>query len=167
MPYPASVIAYAFVKKGMQEKLPVTQMKLQKMVFFAHGVYMALNNGDPLIQEEFQAWQFGPVIPNIYYEYKTFGNQPIICDSKYSSDENKNLQDDELAMRAIDYTWQVTKNLSAYTLSNWTHIKGSPWEVTYVPGFSSIPIDNILIAKYFKKMFETAQNAKPIATATS
>ncbi|MGN6477898.1 MAG: Panacea domain-containing protein, partial [Flavipsychrobacter sp.] len=63
--YPASVIAYAFVIKGIEEGNPVTQMKLQKLVYFANGIYLAQGYG-PLIKESFQSWEYGPVVPEIY-----------------------------------------------------------------------------------------------------
>ena len=64
--YSSVLIAGQFVNLGVKENNPVTQMKLQKMVFFAHGLHLALNNGDPLIREKFLAWKFGPVVPTIY-----------------------------------------------------------------------------------------------------
>ncbi len=48
-------------------------MKLQKMVFFAHGYHLA-KYGEPLIKDEFLAWKFGPVVLTIYDQYITFGN---------------------------------------------------------------------------------------------
>ena len=51
MAYSASLIADALVKRGIKEGRPVTQMKLQKMVYFAHGYHLA-KYGDAQIQEE-------------------------------------------------------------------------------------------------------------------
>lgn len=157
MPYPAKLIAYAFVKRGIDEGRPVTQMKLQKMVFFAHGVHLAAFY-TPLVQEDFEAWQFGPVVPSIYQEYKSFGSQPIKTTVEYPNSEKVYL--DENAKAAIDYTWNATKNLSASTLSAWTHMKGSPWYEYYVPNVWSVQIDNSTIQKYFQQLLETANNAR-------
>jgi len=155
MPYTANLIAYAFVKKGIEEGRPVTQMKLQKMVYFAHGVHLA-SFSRPLIQEDFEAWQFGPVIPSIYQEYKTFGSQPINIKQEYLDKQLGNL--DHNAITVIDYTWNTTKNLSASTLSSWTHKQGSPWDKYYVPGAFNIQIDNIAIQSYFTNLLELANN---------
>lgn len=151
MPYPASLIAYAFVKKGIEAGKPVTQMKLQKMVYFAHGYHMAKGYG-PLIDEDFEAWQFGPVVPVIYSEYKRAGRDPI-----RTTDEQNDAKLRELSPQAwesINYTWEATKNLSAMTLSNWTHKKGSPWDVAYMPNYWSVPMDNSVIESYFREFFE-------------
>jgi uncharacterized phage-associated protein len=153
MTYPASLIAYAFIRKGIDEGKPVTQMKLQKIVFFAHGYHLA-KYGEPLIQEDFEAWQFGPVVPDIYNEYKMFGRDPIRLDKKALDEQLATLSPE--ARHSIDFSWNATKNLSAATLSTWTHKKGSPWEMVYKPYSISIPIDNHVIGGYFKNLIEKA-----------
>lgn len=168
-PYPAPLIAYAFVVKGIQEHRPITQMKLQKLVYLAHGVYMVFNNNEPLIREEFEAWQFGPVVPNIYRDYRSYGSAAINDFSfDYSGELERQhvaLMEDEKAVAAIDYVWEIAKNLSAYSLSNWTHLKGSPWDKTYTPGVYHIPINNTTIATFFKELLNKANEARtPAAT---
>jgi uncharacterized phage-associated protein len=51
-------------------------MKLQKLVFFTHADYL-VRTGRPLLKQEFEAWDYGPVIPSLYQEFKRFGDQPI------------------------------------------------------------------------------------------
>lgn len=153
MPYSASVIAYAFVKKGIEEGLPVTQMKLQKMVYAAHGFHLALY-GEPLIKEQFQAWKYGPVVRDIYNTYRFYGSQPISnTDWLFFMDnfETELRLLDERAKGIIDYTWKTLKSWNAGQLSNWTHKHGSPWQRVYVDGVSDILIPNDDITNYFKQ----------------
>src|SRR6478672_9634684 len=125
MAYSASLIAYAFVKKGVETGKPVTQMKLQKMVYFAHGYHLAKYD-EPLIEEDFEAWQFGPVAPSIYNEFKLYGSDPIrMTETDKLLAELRTLSPD--AQHAIHYTWEATKDISALKLSGWTHKKNSPW----------------------------------------
>lgn len=159
MSYPASLIAFAFVKKGIDEGNPVTQMKLQKMVYFAHGMHLALDRG-ALIKETFQAWKFGPVVPEIYQDYKIYGSGPItttdllrifstgqICD-------NEDLKKiDKKAQESVDDAWSVLKELDALSLSAWTHKDGSPWKKFYKNGVTDIIIPNEEIKEYFKSEF--------------
>jgi len=152
MPYSANTIAYAFVQKGISEGKYMTQMKLQKMVYFAHGYHLA-KYGEALVKEVFQAWKYGPVIPSIYQSYKLYGSDPIFNTELIAKSVNDFLNPTELsesAKDAIDYTWQLTRKLSANQLSNWTHIDGSPWAKVYNPIEWSIPIDNNSIKEYFK-----------------
>src|SRR4051812_39910789 len=76
MPYPAAAIANEFLRLAKEDKAQISPLKLQKLVYFAHGWYLALA-GKPLIEERVQAWQFGPVIPTLYREFKRYGNSPI------------------------------------------------------------------------------------------
>lgn len=151
MSYSASIIAYTFVKKGIKENKFVTQMKLQKLVYFAHGYHLAKYK-EPLVKEEFQAWEFGPVIPVLYQEYKYYGSGPITDVSLISwgdNIENKLNELDAKARNSIEYTWQALKDLSAYQLSNWSHKANSPWSNYYQNGVSEIAIPNEQIERYF------------------
>ena len=42
----------------------MTPLKLQKMVFYADAWYMALNDGEELIADRFEAWVHGSPITN-------------------------------------------------------------------------------------------------------
>jgi len=78
MPYPALAIANEFIKVARERNKQLTPMELLKLVYFAHGWYLALS-GVPLINEPVQAWRFGPVIPSIYHAFKRYGSGPIIA----------------------------------------------------------------------------------------
>ncbi|GGC02544.1 Panacea domain-containing protein [Dyadobacter sediminis] len=156
--YSSVLIAGQFVNLGIKESNPVTQMKLQKMVFFAHGLHLAINNGNPLIREKFLAWKFGPVVPTIYQLYKQWGNAPIIertsilVNSKpleYFSELS------ESALEAINNTWEITKDVDAITLSNWSHSPDSPWAITYRNIGENGVIDDNLIKNYFEQQIRS------------
>ncbi len=154
MAYSAALIAYAFVKKGIEQRKPVTQMKLQKMVYFAHGYHLA-KYGTPLIEEEFEAWKFGPVIPSIYHTYKLYGSEEITDNTLIPDVRNLELLSISLSYQAIDainYTWEVTKDIDAVALSLWSHKPGSPWAEAFKPNVNSIPIRNDRIGEYFAGM---------------
>lgn len=150
--YPASVIAYAFAKKGIEEGNPVTQMKLQKMVYCAEGFHLAQYDSE-LIKERIQAWKFGPVVPSIYQMFKFYGNGPIL-DMSYVPCDNVELErvySDEKAASTIQDTWNMLKDVNAIQLSNWTHKTGSPWDKHYKPYVSDIIIPKSDIKEYFSQ----------------
>lgn len=156
MPYSAIEIAVAFVKKAISESKYVTQMKLQKLVYFAHGYHLA-KTGDPLIKDEVQAWDFGPVIPSIYHAFKLYGSDPII-DLKYAMlpDGCKNVILDANAQDAVDFTWNALKEVGAIKLSAWTHQDDTPWKKAYRQNIRDIVIDNKEIGKYFHEFLQKA-----------
>jgi uncharacterized phage-associated protein len=153
MAYPASLIAYAFVKKGIDEGKFVTQMKLQKLVYFAQGYHLAKYN-EPLIKENFEAWKFGPVVPEIYQDFKLYGSKLITNTSSFrpsGTDASRVVLDSE-AFDSIKYTWDVLKDFSAMALSNWTHQPSTPWSKVYDPDAKSTPISNDDIKNYFERL---------------
>ena len=153
MTYPASLIAYAFVKKGIDEGKFVTQMKLQKLVYFAQGYHLAKYHRS-LIKENFQAWLYGPVIPEIYQDFKLYGSRPITDTEEFtpSSTYKPPFRLDAEAIDTINYSWGVLKDFSAMSLSNWTHQPDGPWSKVYDPDVKSTPISNDDIKQYFEKL---------------
>lgn len=153
MPYSSLLIASAFVKKGIDTGQPITQMKLQKMVYFAQGVHLALYD-ESLITESFQAWKYGPVIPDIYHAYKMYGSNPI---NEVTWVLNGACSDEDLALmsenakKTINYTWDSLKGINAVQLSNWTHKEGSPWKKYYTDGINDVRIPNEDITSYFNQ----------------
>jgi uncharacterized phage-associated protein len=45
-------------------------MKVQKLCYYAQGYSLA--QGNELFQEDFQAWQHGPVVSDLYDKYKNY-----------------------------------------------------------------------------------------------
>jgi uncharacterized phage-associated protein len=154
MAYDARIIALAFAHKGIIEHNPVTQMQLQKMVFYAHGYNFAIYDG-PLVEQDFEAWRYGPVIPDIYQQYKFYGSSRVFNLLKIDTPFNNLAELNGLsprAKRSVDYTWNVTKKLDATILSAWTHQQGSPWSDVYEEDVNHIVIPNESIKSYFQRM---------------
>lgn len=55
---------------------PVSNLKLQKILYFIQSDFLA-NTGLPCFYEEIEAWDFGPVVPDVYYTYKKYGSSII------------------------------------------------------------------------------------------
>lgn len=70
-------IADYFIQLANETGSFISNLKLQKLVYYAQAWHLALYNA-PLFEEEFQAWVHGPVIPTLYQKYKSFGWQPIL-----------------------------------------------------------------------------------------
>lgn len=156
MTFSAVEIAAYFVKRAIEEGSAITQMKVQKVVYFAHGYHLA-KTGNPLIREKFQAWKFGPVVPAIYDAFKTYGSQPIATGDyllpntisvKAALSVNRDLKE------SLDGTWVITKELDALKLSAWSHEKNGPWAKYYVEGVNDIDIDNNTIKEYFSEVLK-------------
>src|SRR5260370_7712236 len=76
MPYPAKAVANEFLELAKKDGQQLTQMQLQKLVYFAYGWYLAIT-GTRLIDERVEGWQWGPVFPSIYKGLKRFGSSSV------------------------------------------------------------------------------------------
>ena len=142
MPYFSSLaIANEFLRRAQQDRRPLTHMQVQKLVYLAHGWNMAVEGRD-LIEDDVEAWEFGPVIRKLYDALKSYGRGPIIHlirwgdDTPFPSDDGgparADLDPRETAI--IDRVWEVYGKYEAFQLSALTHAANSPWHRTYVPG---------------------------------
>lgn len=149
--YTATSIANFFIRKGIEAGRPIDQMKVQKLVYFAHGWYLAITS-QPLLTEAIEAWRFGPVIPSLYHSLKHSGNQSITAPIDVRKDST--LDDDELEVQAyLNGIWDLYSPFSGIQLSNMTHEEETPWARIAREFNNQIPadkdIDNEAIKQYF------------------
>ena len=51
----------------------MSNLRLQKVLYIAHMYHLGLCEGEPLINDGFQAWDYGPVDSELYHHAKGFG----------------------------------------------------------------------------------------------
>ena len=120
----------------------MTNMRLNKLLFFAQGHYFA-RTGNPLFEDEFEAWDYGPVVSDIYKRYKNYGRKPISnIDSSYDSEA---FTPDEMEV-LLDVAREYGK-YSTSELVNISHSDNSPWATSF--NSSSQIISKRQIKEYF------------------
>ena len=163
-PYSAAAIANWFLDRAERDRVPVDPMKLQKLIYFAHGWYLALT-GRPLITEHPEAWDYGPVIPSIYHEFKNFGRDPItrrilkleslgasvkeLLNSRLVSPKIE--PEDTDTQNFLERIWEVYGGLTGVQLSNMTHATNGAWHKAreQAHGRQGIDIPDELIKEEF------------------
>jgi len=132
-PYSALAVANYFLDLAKAKGIGLDPMKLQKLIYFAHGWHLALYDGAPLIDEQIQAWDYGPVVSSVYHEFKKFGARPIDqlgTDFDLAKDEivtPRIALHDKQTIALLDKIWEVYGRYTGVQLSNLTHETGSPW----------------------------------------
>ncbi len=76
MAYDPRAIANLLLKEADERHVPVSNLKLQKLLFLCHATFL-VRTGQPLISGSFEAWQYGPVHRVTYDAFKQFGAKPI------------------------------------------------------------------------------------------
>jgi uncharacterized phage-associated protein len=141
--YPSQRIANTFLDIAKSAGVTLTNMQVQKLVYFAHGFYLALKD-EPLIEDEIKAWNFGPVIPPLYNDLKQYSNG--IVTSLISGFESI---PDGFDKSFIQKVFDLYGRISGPRLSAATHMPNSPWDKVYKKSkFSAIP--NELMKEHFK-----------------
>ena len=134
MPYKAKQIANAFLTLANRDGKAVDPMKLQKSFLdFVNGYYMAENDGQPLVNEYFEAWDYGPVVPTVYYEFREYRERPIRRFA-YTWDRRSGRHivapqptDELIAELTITWVWENYGIFTGPELSAMTHKEGGPW----------------------------------------
>lgn len=111
-------IAKYIVKFFQECEDPVTNLKLQKLLYYVQGWSLALHN-KPAFTEPLEAWVHGPVQPSVYHFYKDYRWNPI-NNEVIVPEIGQNLKNH------IDEVLAVYGGDSAYSLERRTHLE-EPW----------------------------------------
>lgn len=131
MVYRAVAVSNNILLRAERDKVDVTPLKLQKVLYFVASSY-GKHTGQNLFDERFEAWQFGPVIRSVHYEFRQFGGSPI---TSYATDAGQAMmarEENDPALRCVlDSVWPVVRNVSPSDLVRITHMDGSAWSLAW------------------------------------
>ncbi len=141
-------VANYFLDKAKQEnREDITNLKIQKLVYIAYGIYAGLT-GEELFANKIEAWPFGPVIPALYYEARRFGSNPVtepfmtfqVINDESITTEFGDIQvttavpiigNDDFVKQVLDYIWTRYAKYKGWALSRLTHLPDAPWDQVY------------------------------------
>ncbi len=136
--YKALDVADYVIEKCVVDGHPISNLQLQKIMYFIQKKYLQLHDR-VLFQERIEAWQFGPVVPDVYYDYCGYGAMTI---SQYKGNhsfeaDDKNLIDSIISEKRVDNPWDLVEE---------THKENGAWDKTFRNGSGNkdiIPIEMI------------------------
>jgi len=107
--------------------------------------HMGKYDGAPLIKESFEAWNYGPVVPELYHRMKPFGADPVGNVFHWvSSADPSSAEFDSLRAAA-----EGTKSFNPGQLVANTHWEKGAWANVYKPNIRGIKIPNSAILNEF------------------
>ncbi|MEC7310500.1 Panacea domain-containing protein [Vibrio atlanticus] len=138
----------------------LTHMQLQKLTYIAHGYKLATTQGQqPLISDDVNAWKFGPVIPSLYQELKSYGNGKVIP-LFFTSNDLPISPNDQALIKAI---YDAYGNKDGVELSDLTHRQGTPWDQVWHGAngrhYHGAVIPDSLICQYYTEFLRCGQAA--------
>ena len=117
----------------------VTNIQLQKFLYLMHMYYLG-RTGNLLVNETFEAWKYGPVLPSVYKRVFMFGTDPIEYDMFYKHAVIP--KEDKKAYEIIEYFLSKLLHEKPSYLVQLTHHKEGAWKKHYKEGVRSIKIPN-------------------------
>jgi uncharacterized phage-associated protein len=97
----------------------ISNLKLQKLLYFIQKTNYSVYH-EPFFEDVIEAWQYGPVVPNIYHHFKEYGRHDI--DIFKISDF---IKDKELLsarqIGIIDFVWDAYYQYSGGALIDISH----------------------------------------------
>lgn len=113
--------------------IPVTNLALQKLLYFAHGLHLNENKKKPLVGGYFEAWTYGPVHPTVYRAFKSAGGEPITVRAERTdalTGEKSPIAppNSPTVLRLVRQVLNAFGRLSPGRLVDISHAKGAPWQ---------------------------------------
>lgn len=149
-------VANALIEIARQDNAPVSVMKLLKLLYFVQGWHMGIH-GTPLFEEPFEAWDYGPVIPSVYRQFKGNGSMPILRPSP----EGGPLPEKVYAF--VRQVYDAYKDSNAIALANETHAPEGPWHRARLRSLEQrghvprdLPMEDQEIRDYFAQLWNHA-----------
>ena len=147
--YPVLEVARYIVNYCNDKNYSISNLKLQKLLYFVQAYFLiASPNKEPCFGEAMEAWDFGPVVPVVYSEFKRFGGTNIPKISNYYINttgkifdyqpvkfENNVISDNDKVL--INDVLEKFKWYTAADLVNITHNQ-DPWIKAYANGRGSV-----------------------------
>ena len=114
----------------------LTNLKLQKLLYYSQVLSLKkLKN--PLFEDEIEAWEYGPVVPSVYHQYKSFGRDILDIDNPNLLFKPVNKKD------IINEVIEDKGRFTGIALMKMTH-QEAPWKIARKSDNQIITLDLIL-----------------------
>ncbi|MDR3165642.1 MAG: DUF4065 domain-containing protein [Synergistaceae bacterium] len=122
----------------------ITPLKLQKLLYYCQGYSLGMF-GELLFGNDIQAWNHGPVIPEVYDKYGQYKSSAIFL-------RNEDPDIDDRAKQIARIVMQDKGRFAPWALSDMTH-KEQPWRESYVSGCKN-QIPAKAMREFFSSIFD-------------
>ncbi len=155
----ARAVANDFLDFGERDGIPLDLLKLQHLIYFAHGWHLALR-GEPLVFQTVVAQPLGPAVRDVEVEFDRYFGGNVSGRATISPDGQRTfepvpLRADLSAASAalVGRTWEQFKGYTSGALLAMSTLPDDPWDrvVGDKPDeeIDDLPIPNSLIRERF------------------
>lgn len=155
---PVLDVARYIINYSNEKGYSISNLKLQKLLYFVQAYYLSFTPAhEPCFNDDIEAWDFGPVVPAVYQEFKSFGGSDIPPVKNYYKNKNNfwsiqsvPFDNDCIAPDDKKNINDVVDKFSIYSASELVELthKQAPWKEAYVPHKNAV-IKKDAIRRYF------------------
>jgi len=124
--YNSTTVAKYILSKAQEDRILINMTKLQKLLYIAYGVYMAVKD-ERLTDESPKAWPYGPVFPSTREKLLRIDFQSFDITNDSECDDIRN---DKEMQDLITLVFKAFGEWNSGQLTDWSHSTGSPWDLT-------------------------------------
>ncbi|MDE0076182.1 MAG: DUF4065 domain-containing protein [Caldilineaceae bacterium] len=124
MTHDARSVANAMIQKGIDAGDPLTPLQVIKLTYLCQAWMLGMF-GEPMFDQKVEAWQYGPVIADVYHGIKHNRGRPVRKPMRA-----RPAVFDEFEQHIIDQVYGEYGKRDGIYLSQLTHMPGSPWYET-------------------------------------
>lgn len=144
--YRALEVARYIINYANDNKMIISNLKLQKILYFIQLEFLIKNAKRQCFSDEIEAWDFGPVVPAVYHEFKKYGALGIPKITYIYDDSNglfnikKVPYESNIIEKDREIINDVVNECSKYSASQLVEIthNHSPWINAYASGKNSV-----------------------------
>ncbi len=171
MKYQAIHLANSIIRYTWGQKKPYNEMcllKLMKLCYITLGNYLAVKDDD-FFDEKVEAWRYGPVIPSIWHEFKSFFLYNEITrlgeDNEETFKINNRTNDDNFLWKLVIDVCNKYQEFNPNSMVELTHGEGTPWythKKELLEGKQHVVITKEEIRTYYKENQDKLVGTKKI-----
>jgi len=132
-------LAWFILRRCANNGNPISNLQLQKILYFLQRLFIIEENNGVLFNESIEAWQYGPVIPEVYKNFSFYSATKIIP-TNFDPPSDIDIPEyllNELDRRAAENPWKLVEE---------THKPGGAWDTIFNNGYGNrniIPLELI------------------------
>lgn len=150
MAFASTAVARKILEIANEQERSLTPLELMKLTYLSHGWHLAFL-GEPLISENVQAWQYGPVYPDLYHATKRYRASPVEDVPANGLELFGRQEVDGQAEKLLRSVFDAYKKFNGVQLSALTHEPGTPWDEAWKKARNAIIPDEV-IKRHFNEL---------------
>ena len=140
-------------KSGWQ----LTNLEVQKILYICHMLYLG-HTQKPLLEGLFEAWDYGPVHPELYHNWLKYYGSDSVPESAFDDVKDLNRSSYRREISLIGQMAESFPHPSGSRLIGITHWEEGAWAKNYEPGVKGKIIPNSDVFEEYEKRYSKKEN---------